>query len=197
MSEENEKDGKLPDARSANEMRGEEELPPDDAVAPELEKARRERDEYLELARRARADYQNLQKRSEAQAAAVRKEAQQRFALDVIAVLDDLERAIEHARGAPDAGGFLKGMELVRQNFLAVLAGYGIAPIEADGQAFDHNLHHAIAEQPTEDVPAGAVVAVAQTGYTADGKLLRPAQVVVARGFEESSGEETKEGLVD
>jgi len=158
---------------------------PEKAVQPsaeELAKVQRERDEYLDLARRARADYQNLHRRVEAQSAAVRKEAQQRFALDMIAILDDLERALEHIRQGQDIRAIRKGVELVRENFLAALAGYGITPIEAMGAEFDHNLHHAIAEEPTEAAPAGTVIAVAQSGYLADGKLLRPAQVVVAAG---------------
>ena len=173
--------------------------PPVDAHArleitpEEFEKALREKEEYLEIARRARADYQNLKRHMEAQGQAIRAEAEQRFALDMIAVLDDLERAIEHVRTTDSVRAVVKGITLVRENFLAALAHYGITPVEAKGERFDHNLHHAIAEQPTEDVPAGTVVAVAQTGYLADGKLLRPAQVVVARPFDNSEGKETRE----
>jgi molecular chaperone GrpE len=160
------------------------------AAAPSAEdfaRAQRERDEFLDLARRARADYQNLHKRMEAQSAAVRKEAQQRVALDMIAILDDLERALEHIKQGQDARSVMRGVELVRENFLAALAGYGITPIEAMGAKFDHNLHHAIAEEPSDAAPAGTVVAVAQSGYMADGKLLRPAQVVVAAGGSDSA----------
>ena len=158
-----------------------EQAPPERRIAPEeFDKVVRERDEYLDLARRARADYLNLQRRSEAQAASTRTEAQQRFALDMIAVLDDLERALEHVK--KDQGGqqVIKGIMLVLENFLAALAGYGITPIEAHGAKFDHGLHHAIAEQPTDEAEPGTVVAVAQRGFLANGRLLRPAQVVVA-----------------
>ncbi len=156
----------------------------------DLQRLLQERDQYIELARRARADYVNLQRRTDMQASAVRKEAEQRFALDMIAVLDDLERAMEHADAADNTKAVLEGVALVRDNFLAALARYGITPISARGEAFDHNLHHAIAEQPTDDVAPGSVVAVAQTGYLADGKLLRPAQVVVARPFDENIQED-------
>jgi len=157
--------------------------------AEEFAKVQRERDEFLDLARRARADYQNLHKRVEAQSAAVRKEAQQRFALDMIGILDDLERALEHIKEGQDVRAVTRGVELVRENFLAALAGYGITPIDAMGAKFDHNVHHAIAEEPTDAAPAGTVIAVAQSGYLADGKLLRPAQVVVA-----AAGNDTGEG---
>lgn len=156
----------------------------------EYDKVVRERDEYLELARRARADYQNLQRRIDAQVPAVRAEAEQRIALDMIAILDDLERALDHIKKGQDPHAVVKGVTLVRENFLSALAGYGITPIEAEGAPFDHNLHHAIAEQPAEGVTPGTVVAVAQRGYLAGGKLLRPAQVVVSAVVNgEGSGE--------
>jgi len=193
-----------------NRKKDEKETPP--AVAPEVsagegagaqkaapaptredvEKLTRERDEYLDLARRARADYQNLQKRVDAQIASIRREAQQRFALDMIHILDDLERALKHAGESHDAHALSKGLELVRENFLTTLADYGITPIDAQGAKFDHEFHHAIAEQPTDAAPPGTIVAVAQTGYLADGKLLRPAQVVVAKSFEENRAAESE-----
>jgi molecular chaperone GrpE len=158
-------------------------------VTEAIARLEKERDEYLELARRSRADYMNLQRRLDAQRAAIRSEVQQRFALDMIAVLDDLDRALEHASEIKEAEALVKGIMLVRQNFLAALARHGITPIKAMGAAFDPNLHHAIAEQPSDDVPTGTIVTVVQTGFTAEGKLLRPAQVVVARAFEEGSRE--------
>ena len=155
-------------------------------TAEEYDKAVRERDEFLDLARRARADYQNLQRRVDAQIPAARAEAEQRFALDMIAIMDDLERALDHIRKGQDAEAVIKGITLVRENFLDALAGYGITPIDADGVRFDHGLHHAIAEQPTDSAEPGTVVAVAQRGYLAKGKLLRPAQVVVASALAEA-----------
>ena len=165
-----------------------------ESVPEMIAKLEKERDEYLDLARRARADYMNLQRRIDAQRAAIRSEVAQRFALDMIAVLDDLDRALEHASEIREAEGLVKGIMLVRQNFLAALARHGIAPIEAVGAVFDPNLHHAIAEQPSDDAPTGTIMAVIQTGFTAEGKLLRPAQVVVARSFESAASEERDAG---
>jgi len=154
-----------------------EEGPP---TAEELRSVRKERDEYLEMAKRARADYLNLQRRMESQFAAARADAQGRLARDVVSVLDDLERAIAHAEEATDAESLLSGLRQVREKFLATLGRYEITPIEAEGRPFDHNYHHAIAEQPTDEAEPGTVVGVAEKGYMYGDRLLRPAQVVVA-----------------
>ncbi len=170
---------------------------------PEAEAARRlaevekERDEYLDLARRARADYMNLQRRMESQGRAIRDAAQYEFAKDVIVVLDDIENAMKHTREGQDCSAILEGLELVKRKFVAVLAKYGIEPMESEGAPFDHNLHHAIAEHPTDDAAPGTVFAVAQRGYTAGGKLLRPAHVIVTRRASEPAGKPDDESDED
>ncbi len=154
------------------------------------DQVRKERDEYLAAAQRARADYLNLQRRMEAQFADVRRDAIAGMALEVLAVLDDLERAIDHAEENGESEGLLDGLALVRDKFLATLERYGIKRVEAMGAPFDHTYHDAIAESPTDEVEPGTVVAVAQTGYVIGDKLLRPARVVVARSVEDASTQE-------
>ncbi|MCD6405685.1 MAG: nucleotide exchange factor GrpE [Planctomycetes bacterium] len=146
-----------------------------------IEKAR---DDYLDMARRARADYVNLQRRMETQFAAARYDARAKMALDMLAILDDVERALEHGRESDDYEGLMEGIALVREKFLAALARFDIKPIDSQGQPFDHNFHNAIAEQATDEAEPGTIVAVAQKGYTFGNRLLRPASVVVARPAE-------------
>ncbi len=146
-----------------------------------IDAIRRERDEYLETARRARADYLNLQRRMEQQFADCRRDALAQMALDVLAVLDDLERAIDHVKDQRESPALVDGLNLVRDKFVATLERYEIRRVEALGEPFDHNYHDAVAEQPTAEAEPGTVVAVVQTGYIMGEKLLRPARVVVAR----------------
>jgi len=155
----------------------------------DIETLRRQRDEYLEAARRARADYVNLQRRMQAEFSEAREAARSEFALDMLNILDDLERALEHGREGPDSG-LVEGVALVREKFLATLERYGIKPVDALGKPFDHNLHEALAEQPTEEAPPGTVVGVAQKGYMMGEKLLRPARVVVAKPAEAENPQE-------
>ncbi|MHC4712618.1 MAG: nucleotide exchange factor GrpE [Planctomycetota bacterium] len=150
-----------------------------------IDAIRKQRDEYLETARRARADYVNLQRRMEQQFADCRRDALAQMALDVLVVLDDLERAIDHVKEQRESAALADGLNLVRDKFLATLDRYEIKRIEALGEPFDHNYHDAVAEQPTGEAEPGTVVAVVRTGYIMGGKLLRPARVVVARATEE------------
>lgn len=156
----------------------------------DLETLRRERDEYLETARRARADYMNLQRRMQTHYDEAREAARTEFSLDMLAILDDLERALEHAEESGEGGGLGEGVALVRDKFLAALERYGIRPVDAMGEPFDHNLHDAVAEQPTDRAEPGTVVAVVQKGYLMGDKLLRPARVVVAKPSETGTAEQ-------
>lgn len=155
----------------------------------DIETLRRERDEYLENAQRARADYVNLQRRMQALFGEAGEAARTEFALDMLGILDDLERALEHGREGQDSG-LVEGVVLVRDKFLAALERYRIRPVGALGEPFDHNVHDAVAEQPTDEAPPGTVVGVAQKGYMMGEKLLRPARVVVARATENADAQE-------
>jgi molecular chaperone GrpE len=151
--------------------------------AAELEALRAraaERDQYLDLARRTRADFENYQRRSQ------RDREQERWLMlasilrDLLPVLDNLQRALEAAQAAGETGPLVQGVQLVQSQFLDILRRYGVKVIDAKGQPFDHNLHEAVAQQPTADQPPNTVVQVLAPGYLLDDRVLRPAQVVVS-----------------
>lgn len=131
---------------------------------------------------RAEAEMAGARERMAREAALQVASGTQRVLLDVVTVLDDLERALEAARVASDESPLARGIELVRQRFRSVLAGHGVTPIEAAGQPFDPQVHEAISVVPAT-VPAqdGLVVAVLRGGYRIGDKLLRPAGVVVGK----------------
>ncbi|HPH67736.1 MAG TPA: nucleotide exchange factor GrpE, partial [Kofleriaceae bacterium] len=103
----------------------------------------------------------------------------------ILPVLDNLERAVEHASAtqAASAGeaGMLEGLRLVMRQFATAFERLDVTAIVAEGQPFDPNLHEAISQQETADAAAGTVLSVLQRGYKAGDKLLRPALVVVAK----------------
>jgi molecular chaperone GrpE len=104
---------------------------------------------------------------------------------ELLEVLDNLDRAVAAARGseAPDAAeNLMRGVELVRDQFLAKLDGLGVSRVPALGQTFDAAIHDAVSTAPVPD-PAqnGVVVAVLKEGYAIAGELLRPASVVVGQ----------------
>jgi molecular chaperone GrpE len=106
---------------------------------------------------------------------------------DLLPVFDNLERAQEHARDATDVSALKDGIGLVIKQFLDTLGRLGIERVDAQGQAFDPNLHEAIQQIETTDFDPGAVAAQVQAGYKLGAKLIRPAMVVVAKAPSEQA----------
>lgn len=145
----------------------------------ELLEVQRQRDEYREQLQRTRADFVNYQKRAKAQGDIDRVYAVVPLALDLIAVLDNFERAQEAAR-ATGASSIVEGLEMVHKQLISTLAKHGITTIQALGQPFDPALHEAITQQPDAEHPEGTVVAELGKGYRLLDRVLRPSKVAVS-----------------
>jgi molecular chaperone GrpE len=142
-----------------------------------LEKDKKDNwDRYLRTA----ADLENLRKRQKREMDDVRLESKGRVLKEMLPVVDNLERAIEHATAQAGTNPIVEGVQLVLRQFLTAFERLDVTPIEAAGQPFDPNLHEAISQQET-DAPPGTVVQVLQRGYKSGDRLLRPALVVVAK----------------
>ena len=139
----------------------------------------RERDQYLDALQRMKAEFENYRKRTDRDRLAQRDAAAREVVLDVVPVLDNLERAVE-ALGQADAT-LADGVEMVRQQLSAVLNGRGLQEIEVLGQAFDPTLHDAVSMAPSPE-PEGTIVAVVQKGYRMGDAVVRAAKVVVSAG---------------
>ncbi len=145
-----------------------------------LETAEKTRDEYLKLAKSARADFENYQIRARRDQAEERRYAQMPLAHDLLAPLDNLERATAAARQAGEKGALAQGVNMVVAQILDVLRRHGVTPIEAQGQPFDPNLHQAVMQQPSSAHPPNTVVQVLESGYMMHDRVLRPARVAVS-----------------
>jgi molecular chaperone GrpE len=150
------------------------------ALKERLETAEKTRDEYLKLAKMARADFENYQIRARRDQAEERRYAQMPLAHDLLAPLDNLERAIAAAKQSGDTGALAQGVNMVVAQLLDVLKRHGITRIEADGKPFDPNLHQAVMQQPAADKPPNTVLQVLEQGYMMHERVLRPARVVVS-----------------
>jgi len=146
----------------------------------QLRNAEQTRDEYLQLAQRTRADLENYQKRTQRDLAVERRYAQMPLAADLLAPLDNLERATAAAQQAGDKGSLAQGVTMVVAQILDVLRRHGITRIDALGKEFDPNLHQAVMQVPTAEHPPGTVVSVLESGYLFHDRVLRPARVAVA-----------------
>ncbi len=140
----------------------------------------RERDQFLDLLRRSRADFENFQKRVRREREEERRYQQGPVVLDLLPVLDDLERAEAAAERAEDTGPLARGVALVRSMFLDVLRRHGVTPMKALGQPFDPDLHHAVMTEAVVDQAPNTVVRVLKEGYRIHDRVLRAAEVVVS-----------------
>jgi len=157
---------------------------PADPVAVLAKEAADVKDRLL----RTLADMENLRRRTEKEVADARTYGITAFARDILAVADNMDRALKaldaEIRDKADAGvkALLDGVELTERELIKVMEKHGIAKIEPLGQKFDPNLHQAMYEVADPSVPAGTVVQIVQPGYTIGGRVLRPALVAVAKG---------------
>ncbi|MCF8031494.1 MAG: nucleotide exchange factor GrpE [Desulfarculaceae bacterium] len=131
---------------------------------------------------RQAAELDNYKKRTEREKADFFKRANEGLVKDLLPVLDNLERALESAADSPEAGGNLaQGVQMIRDELLKVLERHGLEPMEAMGQPFDPELHEAMMQQENPELDENTVMAEAQKGYLFQGRLLRPAMVVVSK----------------
>ncbi len=153
-------------------------------TAPEdLEKIRKqaaERDQYLDLAARTRADFENYQKRMQREREQDRKYAFGPLALDLLPILDNLERAVTAAQQAAENGPLVEGVSMVVTQFLELLTRHGITRIDCQGKPFDPNLHQAIMQKPDDQVEPNTIVQVIEQGFMNQDRVLRPAKVIVS-----------------
>jgi molecular chaperone GrpE len=150
------------------------------ALRTRLEAAEKAREEFHDLALRTRADFENYQKRSQRDRETERLYAQAPLATDLLPALDNLDRALEAARQAGDNGALVQGVALVQTQLLDSLRRHGVNRIDAQGKAFDPNLHQAVMQQPSAEASPGTVLQVLEQGYVIHDRVLRPARVIVS-----------------
>jgi molecular chaperone GrpE len=143
---------------------------------------------------RLQADFDNFRRRALKEREEAHQYGHENLVKDLLATVDNLDRAIEHARKS--AGGdfesMLQGVELVQRELLGVLGNHGLSEIEAGNGAFDPNVHEAMAQKEDDSVPANTVIEVFQKGYRLRDRLLRPARVVVSRTSDGGEGDEAE-----
>ena len=166
---------------------------PDPAVA-----AVREAAELKDKLLRTLAEMENLRRRTEREVADSRTYGVASFARDILAVADNMARALQalqaELKEKADAGvkALIDGVELTERELIKVMEKHGVKKVEPRGQKFDPNLHQAMFELPDPSVPAGTIVQVMQPGYTIGERVLRPALVGIAKGGPREGG--PKEG---
>lgn len=138
--------------------------------------------QYWERLLRLQAEADNTQRRVERDIANAHKFALEKFVLDLLPVVDNLERAIaSHSTDAAGAGSLLDGVSLTLKMFNTTMEKFGVEQINPEGQPFNPELHQAVSTQEDPAAKTGSVLNVLQKGYLLNKRLIRPALVVVAK----------------
>ncbi len=148
----------------------------------------KENEELKDRSLRAAAEMENLRRRTAREIQDARAYAIANFARDMLAVSDNLRRALDAVPAqsdAADASGLsslVEGVEMTERTMLSTLERHGVKKLEPEGERFDPNFHQAMFELPNAEVPANTVVQVVQPGYRIGERVLRPAMVGVSKG---------------
>ena len=142
------------------------------------ETAKKEQDLLL----RTRAEIDNIRRRTEQDVEKAHKFALEKFAKDILNTIDNLERALATPRNTEDESvkALFDGVELTLKELLATVARFGVEPMGAVGEVFNPDLHQAISMQPVEGFESNQITTVLQKGYLLNGRVIRPAMVMVA-----------------
>ncbi|NCP01824.1 MAG: nucleotide exchange factor GrpE [Deltaproteobacteria bacterium] len=164
-----------------------------DVQMDELATARAEAQQKQELYLRAMAEMDNLRKRQQREKEDLTKFCNENILREILPVIDNLERAIEHAGEQAEVNGLLEGVEMTLNQFNSVLKKFGVETIRAKGERFNPDHHQAMGQLETHEVEANHVVQELQKGYLLNNRLLRPAMVMVARTPPNADNAETDE----
>ena len=181
-----------PTARQAESTAAEAENPTAPEPADPVAEAKREAAEFKDKLLRTLAEMENLRKRTEREVFDARLYGIAGFARDVLAVADNMHRALDaigpELRENDDAKvkALIEGVELTERELLKTLEKNGVRKFSPQGEKFDPNLHQAMYEVPTSDLPPGLVANVIQAGYMIGERVLRPAMVAVSKAVQKT-----------
>lgn len=167
-----------------------------DDLQARLEEAEREREQFKGIAARAQADLVNYRRRAEAEKDEIQRNAKSALLTKALSTVDDLDRAIDMIP-TDESAGWREGIELVRRNVVNMLDVEGVTHVETLGKAYDPAYAEALQFRETEDGEEGTVIEVFREGYMYKDRVLRAAQVVVAKRPERTETDESNETNID
>jgi molecular chaperone GrpE len=177
-----------PEANTEEKLQSEAEIDPSESTEDqegqtvnEVEELQQKLSTLGEQLLREQAEMQNVRRRAQRDVESAHKFALEKFATELLSVVDNLERAIGAIDAEDDSQkAVAEGLELTLKNFVDVLIKRSVEPVDPEGQPFDADLHQAVSMVPNAEVEPNTVINVFQKGYTLNGRLIRPAMVVVS-----------------
>ncbi len=138
-------------------------------------------EENLELAQRTQADMENLRKRTSRDIENAHKFALEKFLNELLPVIDSLVLGIQASESASDSDSMVEGMNLTLKKFTDTLEKFGVEVIDPQGEKFNPDRHDAVSMAESDEYESGNIMSVLQKGYELNGRLIRPAMVVVVK----------------
>ena len=192
MSQEDNKDDATATIHTDGELKSQSENEPTDAelvaeaanigANSEIDAMQQQVNQANEQLLRVQAEMQNVRRRAERDVENAHKFALEKFATELLSVVDNLERALSAINTEDESQkSVAEGIELTLKTFIDVLAKFNVEAVEPEGQPFDADLHQAVSTVPNSEVEPNTVIDVFQKGYTLNGRLIRPAMVVVSK----------------
>jgi molecular chaperone GrpE len=183
------------DDKSKAAVEAEELFDPESAERADLLAEYRKMEDQLRQAEerllRVAADAENFKKRLQREKEEQTRYANEAFMRELLPVIDNLERALQHSAPTPNQEGLLEGLNMTLKGFIDTLARFGCTPLAAIGKTFDPKFHEAVSQDESSEVEPNTVVTELQKGYILKERLLRPAMVIVSKpasGAERNSG---------
>ena len=158
-----------------------------------IDSLQEEKDELFGKLQRVSADYANFQKRAPKQVAEAIAYEREKIIKTLLPALDNFEHTLQNAEAAENAGVFVKGIEIIYDQMLDILKSHGVERITAAGEKFDPAVHEAVMQKSEPEREEGVVLEEFQTGYTLNGRVIRPSKVTVNK----SASEEPTQGQAE
>lgn len=159
------------------------------ALAEEEKKAKDAKEQYVRLY----AEFDNFRKRAQKDKEDGIRSGHERIVKELLPILDNLEKAIEHGKTSSDQEALLKGVELVLKQFINALEAFGLKPVHSVGQPFDPHHHEAMGHEESDEHEPHTVVQEYRRGYKLHDRLIRPSLVTVAKPPEEKQTKNSQE----
>ncbi len=181
VPEEKAVEGELLEVDAQEQPEEQQEIADPDSLQSELEALKKQVEESLDKAIRAQAELDNVRKRSVRDVENAHKYALDKFANELLPVIDSMELGMNAAESEEEQNSLKEGMDLTLKMFRDVLEKFGVEEVDPEGEKFDPEKHQAVSMQELEGAESGTVATVLQKGYALNGRLIRPAMVIVAK----------------
>jgi molecular chaperone GrpE len=149
-----------------------------------LEEMEKEKNELSDRLLRTMAEFENYRKRVAREKEDLIKYGNEKFAFDLLSVMDNFERSLEQAKASKEVEPVIEGIEMIQKQFVSALEKFHVKPFDSVGEPFDPERHEAMAQQEHDEYEENTVIEEYQKGYCLKEKLLRPARVIVSKSSE-------------